>query len=102
MIPKVSELLMKQTQWNAQQEMKNKWRKRRERALDYYDGRTEPFTQSFFNSGMSAKVPIANVNITRRIIDRISLVYMVAPKREYTKPEITDFFIDKDFKMQRL
>jgi len=29
-------------------------------------------------------------------------VYMVAPKREYTKPEITDYFVEKDFKMQRL
>ena len=102
MIPKVSELIMNQSQWNAQQEQKNRWRKRRERALDYYDGRTEKYTGRYFNRNMAAKIPIANVNITKRIVDRISLVYMVAPKREYTKPEITEYFIDKDFKMQRL
>ena len=102
MIPKVDDLLMKQTQWNAQQEMKNQWRKRRERALDYYNGRTERYTQSYFNRSMATKIPVANINLCKRIIDRISLVYMVAPQREYTNPEIVDYFIDKDFKMQRL
>ncbi len=102
MIPKIQELVDKQSQWNAQQQAKNHWRDRREMALDYYNGRTERYTKKYFASGLSSKVPIANVNITKRIIDRISLVYMVAPKREYTKPEVTDYFVEKDFKMQRL
>ena len=102
MIPKVSELVEKQSQWNAQQQAKNKWRTRREQALDYYNGRTERYTKKFFNEGLSKKIPISNVGICKRIIDRISLVYMVAPIREYTKPEITDYFCEKDFKMQRL
>lgn len=102
MIPKISDLVTKQSQWNAQQDMKNKWRERRDIALCYYNGRTEDFTETYFNRNFSKKIPIANVNITKRIIDRISLVYMVPPKREYSKPEITDCFIDKDFKMQRL
>ena len=102
MIPKTSELIQKQSQWNAKQQAKNQWRVRRERALDYYNGRTERYTEMYFNKNLSKKIPIANVNITKRIIDRISLVYMVAPKREYTRPEIVDYFIDKDFKMQRL
>ena len=102
MIPKISELVEKQSQWNAQQQAKNKWRTRREMAMDYYNGRTGRYTQKYFADTLSKKIPIANVNITKRIIDRISLVYMVAPKREYTKPEITDYFVEKDFKMQRL
>ena len=102
MIPKIQELVDKQSQWNAQQQAKNKWRTRREMALDYYNGRTERYTKKYFSSTLSHKVPIANVNITKRIIDRISLVYMVAPKREYTKPDIVDYFVEKDFKMQRL
>ena len=102
MIPKIQDLITKQSQWNAQQQTKNKWRLRREQALDYYNGRTERYTKKYFNEALSKKVPIANVNITKRIVDRISLVYMVAPKREYTKPDIVDYFAEKDFKMQRL
>ena len=102
MIPKIQELVDKQSQWNAQQQAKNKWRERREMALDYYNGRTERYTKKYFSSTLSHKVPIANVNITKRIKDRISLVYMVAPKREYTDPDIVDYFVEKDFKMQRL
>ena len=102
MIPTIRDLVEKQSQWNAQQQAKNKWRTRREMAMDYYNGRTGRYTQKYFADTLSKKIPIANVNITKRIIDRISLVYMVAPKREYTKPEITDYFVEKDFKMQRL
>ena len=102
MIPKIQELVDKQSQWNAQQQAKNKWRTRREMALDYYNGRTERYTKKYFSSTLSHKVPIANVNITKRIIDRISLVYMVAPNREYTDPDIVNYFVEKDFKMQRL
>ena len=102
MLPKIQDLITKQSQWNAQQQTKNKWRLRREQALDYYNGRTERYTKKYFNESLSKKVPIANVNITKRIVDRISLVYMVAPQREYTKPDIVDYFCEKDFKMQRL
>ena len=102
MIPKIQELVDKQSQWNAQQQAKNKWRERREMAMDFYNGRTERYTKKYFSSTLSHKVPIANVNITKRIIDRISLVYMVAPKRQYTDPDIVDYFVEKDFKMQRL
>ena len=102
MIPNAKDLVNKQSQWNAQQQSKNKWRGRREQALDYYNGRTERYTEQYFSTGLSSKIPIANVNITKRIIDRISLVYMVAPKREYSNPDIVDNFCEKDFKMQRL
>ena len=102
MIPNAKDLVNKQSQWNAQQQSKNKWRGRREQALDYYNGRTERYTEQYFSTGLSSKIPIANVNITKRIIDRISLVYMVAPKRQYSNPDIVDNFCEKDFKMQRL
>jgi hypothetical protein len=102
MIPSIRELVNKQSQWNTQQQSKNQWRGRREMAMDYYNGRTERYTKKYFSEGLSNKIPIANVNITKRIIDRISLVYMVAPKRQYTNLEITDYFCEKDFKMQRL
>ena len=102
MIPKLSELLVKQSQWDYQQKTKNRWRIRREDALNYYNGRTEMYTKEVFSTSLQRKIPIGNINITKRIIDRISMVYMVATKREYTKPEVTDLFHSKDFKLQRL
>ena len=48
-----------------------------------------------------SKVVCANVNITKRVIDRVSLVYMKPPNKEYSNENIVDFFYDKDFKMQR-
>ena len=53
MIPKTSELIQKQSQWNAKQQAKNQWRVRRERALDYYNGRTERYTEMYFNKNLS-------------------------------------------------
>ena len=70
MIPSIQDLVNKQSQYNAQQQSKNQWRGRREQALDYYNGRTERYTKKYFSSGLSSKIPIANVNITKRIIDR--------------------------------
>ena len=102
MIPKLSELLVKQSQVDYQQQTKNKWRTRRQDALNYYNGRTTGYTKEVFSLSLQRKIPIGNINITKRIIDRISMVYMVAPQREYTKPEVTDLFHSKDFKLQRL
>ena len=102
MIPKVSELLVKQSQWDFNQRKKNDWRIRRGTALDYYHGRTDGYTKEVFSDSIAVRIPIGTINITKRIIDRISMVYMVSPHREYTRPDIPDFCVDKDFKMQRL
>ena len=101
MIPNIGELLVKQSRWDAQQNAKNKWRKDRLRARDFYNGITKPYTCKYFSTSLLSKVPIANVNITKRIVDRISLVYMKPPKREYSDEGIVDFFHGKDFKLQR-
>tara|TARA_Y100001963_G_scaffold160246_1_gene269596 strand:- start:6989 stop:8314 length:1326 start_codon:yes stop_codon:yes gene_type:complete len=102
MIPKISELLLKQSEWDWNQRAKNEWKTRRKDALNYYNGRTDVFTKAIFSDSIAERVPIGNVNITKRIIDRISMVYMVSPKRDYTRPDIPDYFVNKDFKMQRL
>ena len=88
MIPNVGELLVKQSRYDAQQNAKNKWRKQRMIARDFYNGDTKSYTHKYFSTSLLSKVPIANVNITRRIIDRISLVYMKPPKREYSNENI--------------
>ena len=101
MIPDVGELLVRQSRYDAQQNEKNQWRKARLIARDFYNGNTSEYTEEYFSASLINKVPIANVNITKRIIDRISLVYMKPPKREYSDEGVLDFFHEKDLKLQR-
>ena len=98
MIPTIRELI-KHSQFQANQNEKQMFKGKRQKALDYYNGRTEKYTRKYFN--FMHQVPIANVNITKRVIDRTSLVYMVEPKRVYSNPDILDFMYYKHQKMQR-
>ena len=101
MIPNIGELLVRQSKFDAHQNEKNNWRKARMIARHFYDGRNEPYTRNYFSDRLLNKVPISNVNITKRIIDRISLVYMKPPIREYSNENVPSMFEEKDFKMQR-
>ena len=101
MIP-MQDILLKQSEYNVKNQEKEKFRAKRAMALDYYNGRTQTYTENKFSKKLRDSIPIANVNITKRVIDRVSMVYMVEPLREYTKPEIIEFFSGKDLKMQRL
>ena len=98
MIPSIKELTQ-HSQFQANQNEKKLFKAKRQKALDYYNGRTAKYTNSYFN--FTHQVPIANVNVTKRVIDRTSLVYMVEPKRTYSKPEIMDFMYYKQQKLQR-
>ena len=102
MIPNLSELTVLMSRWDINQQRKNKWKSTRYEALDYYNGRTRSYIDDYFSTSMLKKVVPGNINITKRVIDRVSLVYMVPPKRLYTNEDITDFFVDKDQKLQRL
>ena len=101
MIPNLGALLVQQSKYDAQQNAKNQWRKRRLCARDFYNGYTESYTNKYFSKKLLSKIPVANVNITKRIIDRISLVYMKPPKREYSNENFPVLLHEKDFKMQR-
>ena len=56
---------------------------------------------NYFDDTLFEKVPAANVNVTKRIIERVSLVYMKPPKRVYSKEDTPLLFHHKDFKLQR-
>ena len=101
MIPNISELLVLNAKYDASQKRKDMWKSARLDALEYYKGRSLPYTMEYFDLTLFDKVPAANINVTKRIIDRISLVYMKPPKRIYTKEETPLLFHHKDFKMQR-
>ena len=102
MIPNMGELALLYSKWDVQQQRKNKWKQSRYEALDYYKGITKEYVSKYFSDSTLSKVPIGNVNITKRVIDRISLVYMTPPVRLYSNEDTPDFFKEKDLKLQRL
>ena len=102
MIPNLGELAVLMSKYDANQQRKNLWKASRYEAIDFYKGDTSHYVANYFNDKTLEKVPIGNVNITKRIIDRISLVYMTPPVRKYTREDVTDMFFEKDMKLQRL
>ena len=88
MIPAIGELSVLMSKWDIKQQRKNKWKQERYEALDYYNGNTLEYTSKYFSASTLSKVVMGNVNITKRVIDRVSLVYMTPPLRTYTKEDI--------------
>ena len=101
MIPSTSQLAVEKSRMDWQQGEKRNWLKTREKAYNYYKGRTESYTKAYFSDSLNKQIPCPNINITKRVIDRISLVYMKAPLREYSNENTPDFFYQKDHKLQR-
>ena len=101
-IPSMAKLSVLYSKWDVQQQRKNKWKQSRYEALDYYKGSTKEYVSKYFSDSTLNKVPIGNVNITKRVIDRISLVYMTPPIRLYSNEDTPDYFKEKDLKLQRL
>ena len=102
MIPSMAELSVLYSKFDIKQQRKNHWKKSRYEALDYYKGITDEYVSKYFSESTLSKVPIGNVNITKRVIDRISLVYMTPPVRTYSNELTPDYFMEKDLKLQRL
>ena len=102
MIPSIGKLSVLMSKFDVNQRQKNKWKQDRFMALEYYKGMTDEYTSKYFSDSTLSKIVTGNINITRRVIDRVSLVYMTPPIREYTREDVTDFFLHKDLKLQRL
>ena len=101
MIPSTAQLMVEQSKVAFQDQEKRRWMQSRDKAYDYYKGRTEAYTKGYFSEGIAKSIVCPNINITRRIIDRISLVYMKPPIREYSNENTPDYFYQKSFKLQR-
>ena len=101
MIPSTAQLAVDQSKIAYQDAEKKRWIKSRDKAYDYYKGRTETYTKGYFSNSLVSQIPCPNINITKRVIDRISLVYMKPPIREYSNENTPDLFHQKDLKMQR-
>ena len=101
MIPSTAQLAVEMSRIDWQQGEKRNWQKSRDTAYNYYKGRTEAYTEAYFSDSLNKQIPCPNINITKRVIDRISLVYMKAPIREYSNENTIDYFHQKSLKMQR-
>lgn len=90
--------LLKRALFDLRQKGKKQWLGRREKAVDYYRGEVTEYTQKYFDVSMHDKIPFNNINITKRVVDRISLVYSEPAKRnvddknyaKYTKNKNND------------
>ena len=102
MIPSTGQLAVLMSKYDATQQVKNKWKQERYESMDYYSGNTVDYTSRYFSKSTLSKVVTGNINISKRVIDRVSLVYMTPPIRTYTKEDIPDLFKDKELKLQRL
>ena len=76
MIPSTAQLAVEMSKVDWQNQEKKRWLQTREKAYNYYKGRTEAYTKTFFSNNLNKQIPCPNINITKRVIDRISLVYM--------------------------
>ena len=98
--------LVEMSKIDWQQSQKNNWKEARQKAYNYYKGRTDEYLKEYFKPKGNAtpiydKVPIPNNSVTRRVINRISLVYMNPPIREYTNEAVVDMIRGLNHKMQR-
>ena len=100
-----SQKLVELSKIEWQQNQKNVWRQKREKAYNYYKGRTDEYLKAYYKADKGIpiydKIPIPTIELTRRVINRVSLVYMNPPIREYTNETLQEFTKGKDHKLQR-
>ena len=100
-----SQKLVELSKVEWQQNQKNIWRSKREKAYNYYKGRTDEYLKAYYKADKGIpnfdQIPIPTIELTRRVINRVSLVYMNPPIREYTNETLQEFTKQKDHKMQR-
>ena len=83
--------------WDNQDAMLDK----RDEALDYFTfNNTSKYIDQFFSGTLQQEIPIYCVNLTKKLINRISLVYKDAPVRVVENDIYASLTEDKDFKMK--
>ena len=75
----------------------------RDEALDYYTyNNTAKYIDQYFSGTLQQEIPIYNVNLTKKLINRISLVYKNPPIRDVENEVYYDLTQDKDWKLKNL
>ena len=71
--------------------------------IDYYQyHNTKKYIGDYFSGTLQTEIPLYTVNMTRRLVDRISLCYKDAPVRSADDEKYSEFTEDKDFTLKRV
>ena len=95
MIPNIGAQSVKLSRMAANDLEYKEFMKRRHNRLMYYNAETEALTREWFSANLLKNVPIGNINITKRIIDRTSEVYMVEALRYFDNDAATVRYQEK-------
>ena len=88
---------IRQLKWENQSAMLET----RDEELDYYTyNNTAKYIDQYFSGTLQQEIPIYCVNLTKKLINRISLVYKDRPIRDVENDKYYEFTEDKDFKMK--
>ena len=105
MIPNLAAEAIKRAKMDYQQGQKKEWDKERHLFLQYYKDRAEEDYMQFVSEALRRQLPTPSNNITRRVIDRVSLVYMIPPTRiigqeGYDMEKYRELTANKDLRLQ--
>ena len=90
---------IKQLKWDNQSRIFDS----RDEALDFYTyNNTAKYIDQYFSGTLQQEIPIYCVNLTKKLINRISLVYKNPPIREVENEAYYDLTQDKDWKLKNL
>ena len=102
--PDLAQIAVRRARLDYQQKMKDMFKDERALALRYYKGRAEDDYMDYITKGLRDQIPTPSNNITKRIIDRTSLVYNEPPIRSlgenYDASRYTQYLKTADEKMQ--
>ena len=88
---------IRQLKWDNQSAMLDA----RDEALDYYTyNNTGKYIDQYFSGTLQQEIPIYCVNLTKKLINRISLVYKDKPVRDVENDLYYNLTSDKDWKMK--
>ena len=82
---------------------RDKLYKQQDMCIDYYQfNNTKRYIGKFFSGTLQDEIPLYAVNMTKRLIDRISLVYKNAPERLVEDNRYSDYVEDKNFTLKKI
>ena len=80
----------------------DKMYEQRDKAIDYYTfNNTNKYIENYFEGSLQDEIPLYPVNMTARLINRISLVYKDPPKRDIENDKYPDIIRRKNLKMKQ-
>ena len=81
----------------------DKMQTERDMCIDYYTyNNTERFVTDYFGGSLQREIPLYTNNLTKRLINRISLVYKEGPDRNVENNNYLDLIEDKNYVMKKV